>query len=94
MSKEMRTISLTRRCRKRLLQVETDLGIINIWVGLHDQYGGEVERIEIRPDDGVSLDGSASTRLIYPFKRIPKNLNERRNDDDERAANRKRNQTR
>lgn len=46
---DMRTITFTGRSRARLLHVETELAIINIYRG-HDLKGRYVERIEIRED--------------------------------------------
>lgn len=40
-----------------ILHIETNLGIINIQVGLSDAAGRRVESIEIIPDFGVTLDG-------------------------------------
>jgi hypothetical protein len=36
---------------KGLLHVETPLGIVNIYVGLHDSNGRRVENVQFRPND-------------------------------------------
>jgi len=47
-----------------LLHVETPLGIVNIRTGLSNEEGKNVNSIEVIPDQGVELDGYATTRLI------------------------------
>lgn len=37
--------------RADVIHVETDLGIVNIYVGLRDTEGRRVERIEYRPNE-------------------------------------------
>lgn len=52
MIKEMKSISFTtKRNKYRILRVETDLGIINIYIGLRDTKGNSVESIEVLPDN-------------------------------------------
>jgi hypothetical protein len=51
------------------IHVETELGIVNIYLGLHDSEGRKVESIEILADDyagepKVTLDGHVRSRLI------------------------------
>lgn len=65
----MKTISHTARSKDHLLHIETDLGIINIRVGLKDMDGRPVESISFVPDDyaredPVMLDGYSNTRFI------------------------------
>ena len=47
----MKSISHTSRARDKILHIETDLGIINIRVGLTNLEGYPVESIEIIPDE-------------------------------------------
>ena len=47
-----------------LLHIETDLGIVNIRVGLHDADGKPVTSVEIIPDAGVVLTGAYNSRLV------------------------------
>ena len=52
--------------RARIVHVETTLGIVNIYVGLRDEQGRRVERIEVLPnryagEPAVTFDGA---RLI------------------------------
>ena len=65
----MKTISLTSKSKDHLLHIETDLGIINIRVGLTDTNGQRVESVEIIPngyagEPPVTVDGYKNTRLI------------------------------
>lgn len=46
----MKRILFTSRCREDVLHIETDLGIINISIGLTDRFGRKVEHISIQPD--------------------------------------------
>jgi hypothetical protein len=41
--------------RARIVHVETELGIVNIYVGLTDRLGREVETVEMIPDQGVRV---------------------------------------
>lgn len=64
----MKRISHTFRARDRLLHIETELGIINIYTGLHDHKGSVMERIDIIPDDyagepEVRMEGSRTVIL-------------------------------
>lgn len=65
----MKRIVFTKRNRSgNLLHVETDLGIVNIRVGLHDANGRRVTSVEIIPDveaggSTVELDGYSNNRL-------------------------------
>lgn len=36
--------------RAEIIHVETRLGIVNIWVGLHDNEGRRVETVEMIPN--------------------------------------------
>lgn len=65
----MKTIRHNKRSKDHLLHIETDLGIINIRVGLTDMDGREVESISFKPDNyagevPVVLDGYSNTRFI------------------------------
>lgn len=68
----MKTVRHTYRSRDPLLHIETDFGIVNIRVGLHDAAGNEVTSVEIIPDRvdwadrgrTVELDGYSNSRLI------------------------------
>lgn len=60
----MKRLSHTRRSRDKLLHIETELGIVNIRIGLKDMQGRPVTSIEIIPDEGVTLDGLFGSRLI------------------------------
>ena len=65
----MNRISHTSRSKDKLLHIETDLGIINIRVGLTDTDGHRVESVEIivnkyAGEPEVFLDGHTNTRLI------------------------------
>jgi hypothetical protein len=68
----MKTIRHTSRSRDPLLHIETDFGIVNIRVGLHDTDGNAVTSIEIIPDHvdwerrnrTIELDGYSNSRLI------------------------------
>jgi hypothetical protein len=65
----MKTISHTSKSKDKLLHIETDLGIINIRVGLTDTEGRRVESIEIIRNNyagkpKVILDGYTNSRLI------------------------------
>lgn len=60
----MKVIRHSKRSRDPLLHIETDLGIVNIRVGLHESTGKPVTSIEIIPDQGVTLDGYRNSRLI------------------------------
>lgn len=66
----MKRISHTSRSRDNTLHIETDLGIVNIRVGLYDGLQDcPVESIEIIPDKyagetPVIVDGSTHVRLI------------------------------
>lgn len=65
----MKRISHYSKSKDKLLHIETDLGIINIRVGLIDNEGRRVESIEIIPngyagEPKVTRDGYANTRLI------------------------------
>jgi len=69
----MKTIRHTSRSRDNLLHVETDLGIVNIRVGLTDAQGRRVEAITILQDEesvrpGVILweqeSGQKTIRLV------------------------------
>lgn len=52
---EMKTV---RPGRSRIVHVETELGIVNIYVGLREhRYGRRVEAIEVLPDSGVKKVG-------------------------------------
>lgn len=46
----MKRIRHTSRARDNVLHIETDLGIINITVGLHDSQGRRVEHISVISD--------------------------------------------
>lgn len=48
----VKRISFTANKRNpyRILRVETDLGIINIYIGLSDGSGNAVETMEVFPD--------------------------------------------
>jgi hypothetical protein len=46
-----KTVSISGEKGAQYLHVETDLGIVNIYVGLRDVEGRRVERIELLPDD-------------------------------------------
>lgn len=53
----------------RILHVETELGIVNIHIGLHDDDGHDVESVELLPDDysgepQVRVDGHARARFV------------------------------
>jgi hypothetical protein len=65
----MKTVLHTSKSRDKLLHIETDLGIINIRVGLIDTEGRRVESIEIirnnyAGEPKVTLDGYTNSRLI------------------------------
>lgn len=63
----MRRLSFTTLNRSdNLLHIETNLGIVNIRVGLHDAQGRMVESVELIPDesDGVVIDGYRNNRFI------------------------------
>jgi hypothetical protein len=65
----MKTISHTSKSKDKLLHIETDLGIINIRVGLTDTEDRRVESIEIirnnyAGEPKVILDGYTNSRLI------------------------------
>jgi hypothetical protein len=68
----MKTIHHSRRSRDPLLHVETDFGIVNIHVGLHDADGNPVTAVTIIPDRvdwdhedrRIELDGYSNNRLI------------------------------
>lgn len=72
----MKRISHTSRSRDKTLHIETDLGIVNIRVGLDDSEGHPVESIEVIPDNyagetPVTVDGCTHTRLIRGGKAAP-----------------------
>jgi hypothetical protein len=46
----MGEIKTVRPGRARCVHVETELGIVNVWVGLHDSNGRRVERVEVIPN--------------------------------------------
>ena len=68
----MKRITHTRGSGDPLLHIETDFGIVNVRVGLHDAHGNAVTSVEIIPDrvdweeEGrtITLDGYANNRLI------------------------------
>ena len=45
------TITVIPSKNKNLVHVETDLGVVNIWLHLHDEQGNRVERVSVMPDD-------------------------------------------
>lgn len=61
-----RYVRRIRAPRSGVLHVETALGIVNIYLGLHDATGRAVERIEITPDADVMRRGP---RLIRRARR-------------------------
>ena len=68
----MKTIRHTKNSRDPLLHIETDFGVVNIRVGLHDRHGNPVTNVEIVPDRvdyadkgrEIELDGETNNRLI------------------------------
>jgi hypothetical protein len=63
---DMRTI--VPRRKDRIIHVETELGIVDVYLRLHDASGRRVERVEIIPngyagEPCVTLEGGSS-RLI------------------------------
>jgi hypothetical protein len=65
----MKTISHTNRSKDKLLHIETDLGIVNIRVGLYDLKGRRVDSIEVIPssyagEHKIKRIGYCNTRLI------------------------------
>jgi hypothetical protein len=68
----VKRITHTSDSGDRLLHIETDFGIVNIRVGLHDADGNAVTYVEIIPDRvdweergrTIVLDGDANNRLI------------------------------
>lgn len=46
---KMKTVRLTKKVR--VLHVETPLGIINIWNGLTDRHGRQVNTVEMLPNN-------------------------------------------
>ena len=65
----MKTIQHYSTSKDKLLHIETDLGIINIRVGLQDRIGQEVTSIEIIKDsENIKLDGCVNNRLIKEVK--------------------------
>jgi hypothetical protein len=60
----VRRISFTKRNRSgNILHVETDMGIINIHVGLTNMDGCPVEHISIQADTGVQVEPGTWSRL-------------------------------
>ena len=57
---------VTRKKRARVIHIETELGIVNIYVGLCDRFGRKVESVEVIPDNFA---GEPKVRLI-PHKRL------------------------
>ena len=45
----MKTIIHTSKSKDKMLHIETELGIVNITVGLYDTKGRRVESIEVLP---------------------------------------------
>ena len=63
----MKSITHTNKSGDRTLHIETELGIINITIGLYDTKGRRVESIEVLPSSGekkIIRRGYANTRLI------------------------------
>jgi hypothetical protein len=68
----VKRITHTSKSGDRLLHIETDFGIVNVRVGLHDADGNAVTSVEIIPDRvdwdekgrTIVLDGYANNRLI------------------------------
>jgi hypothetical protein len=46
----MRDMKVVRPGRANIIHVETPLGIVNIYVGLHDLKGRRVERVSMIPN--------------------------------------------
>jgi len=73
----MKRISHTNKSKSHLLHIETDLGVINIRVGLEDVYGQRVESIELIPNDTcedpkVVTDNEIRNVRFIEKARIPK----------------------
>ena len=69
----MRTIVFTSARQRsqgnsscNVLHIETEGGIVNIRVGLHDDQGHPVTHVELLADPEAVLDGSVSNRFIQP----------------------------
>ena len=63
----MKTIIHTSKSKDKMLHIETELGIVNITVGLYDTKGRRVESIEVLPSSGekkIIRRSYANTRLI------------------------------
>ncbi len=64
----MKTVHHFNTAREKLLHIETEGGIVNIRVGLHDTEGKAVTHVEILPDQGKGeewdLQGAINNRLI------------------------------
>jgi hypothetical protein len=66
---DMKRVSITGKRGPQILHVETDLGIVNIYVGLMDDFGRRVESVELIADDyagepKVSVDGYVRSRFV------------------------------
>lgn len=57
--------------KDNIIHQESALGLVNIYLGLHDTEGNHVESVEIRPDEGVKIDLNGE-RLDYLRVRLIK----------------------
>lgn len=55
-----------------ILHIETELGIINVYVNLHDLEGRLVESVEIYPDNGVKINDGGEKEMDYLRVRLIK----------------------
>lgn len=59
------TLRIRPKRNTRIIHIETDLGIVNIYLGLHNTFGQRVESVEVIPDDGVECpDGAIAVRMV------------------------------
>lgn len=70
---DMKTISFHARRGVRTLHIETDLGIVNVSVGLRDRRGRTVTHIEVLPDEivgepAILRRGPANVTLVQAKK--------------------------
>lgn len=66
MARNMKTVSAKAGT---VIHVETPNGIVNIFTGLHDKFGRDVDTVEVIPDNypgerPVRISGGRYTRLI------------------------------
>ena len=68
----MKTLKPSTWFRDNCFHIETPLGIVNIYLGLHDTENNRVESVEIRPDEGVLIDTGLGEPTEYLRVRLIK----------------------